>query len=209
MPPQFYISGSWVNRPETLRRLPLELYRSQDYPGQPDMMENASERFLAGDPPPIYVPAGMMYTRWTRKRDIFGANTVAMLAALKEARDVQEGLQAGALAQAGNVPVGQDFYESADHITGSKLPTLQRLNEQDYERTPLARNAIPISGFVDADAASAALGLQGVRGCGSCGTRGMRGLRGATVDSRWLVPVIFGGAAIFLMWASTQEGRRR
>jgi len=154
--PRFYTSGSEVLRPEQLRRLPLQLYRSQNYPAQPAFMGEQAQQYLSGAEPPIYVPRRMMYTRWTKARDVFGANTVAMLAALQEGRDAQARLQSIAL---GNVPV-MDYYQAADAITGSQLPNLTRLSDQNYARVPLARNALPLSSFVSADELQAAVKQQ-------------------------------------------------
>jgi len=194
---RFYIGGNTVNRPEQLRKLPLELYRSQDYPGQPAMMADAAQRYLNGEPVPTYVPARMMYTRWTSPNMAFGSSTVAMLQALKQSRDVQTNLQNAAISQGGNVPVGLDFYESADMITGSQLPSLQRLSQQDYDRTPLARNALPLGSFLSADAVAKASGLQGVRGTES--------------KSSYLVPMLLGGYAVLALvaWKVGSPRRRR
>lgn len=154
--PRFSIGGSEVLRPEQLRRLPLQLYRSQNYPAQPEFMGEQMQKYLAGAPVPIYVPRQMMYTRWTRARDAFGANVVGMLAALKQSRDFQSQMQSAAL---GNAPV-MDYFQAADAVTGSQLPSLQRLDQQNYDRAPLARNGLPIGGFVSADELQAAVKRQ-------------------------------------------------
>jgi hypothetical protein len=149
--PKFFLGGE-IHRPVQLRTLPLQLYRSQNYPAQPTFMGDEAKRYLDGTPPPIYVPARMMYTRWSRVKDAFGANTVAMLEALKQSRELTERMQAEALGQAGGgqIPV-MDYTASADALGATNLPTLRRLSQQDYNRVPLARNALPLSKFLDPD----------------------------------------------------------
>ncbi len=156
----FHLKGEQINRPVQLRKLPLQLYRDQNYPGDPAFMARESQRYLAGDPPPIYVPTRMYYTQWTRAHDAFGANTVAMLAALKQGRDQVSALHGAGMSEAnGQIPVSP-ARQSADAITGSNLPTLSRLSSQDYSRVPLAHNALPLSGFLSASEISDALATQ-------------------------------------------------
>jgi hypothetical protein len=154
--PRFSYGGSEVLRPEQLRRLPLALYRSQNYPAQPGFMGEQMQQYLSGAEPNVLVPRSMMYTRWTRARDVFGANVVGLLAALKESRDVQSRMQSYAL---GNAPV-MDYYQAADAVTGSQLPSLEGLAQQDFNRVPLARNAMPIGKFLSADELQAAVKQQ-------------------------------------------------
>lgn len=137
--------GNDVNRPEQLRRLPLSLYRSQNYPQQPGDVGLAMAGFLSGAEPPIYVPARMSYTQWTRRNAAFGANTVAMLAALSQARQRVQDLQARAIR---GVPAS-NAHAVANAITGNQLVSLQRLGMQLYSQEPGPRNGLPNSAFID------------------------------------------------------------
>jgi hypothetical protein len=137
--------GNDVNRPAQLRQLPLHLYRSQNYPQQPGDVGRAAQGFLAGDQPPIYVPARMSYTKWTRLHSIFGANTVAMLAALRQSRERVEALQIAAMH---GVPA-TSLHETANAITGNQLTSLRRLNLQNYSQDPGPKNGLPQSAFLD------------------------------------------------------------
>jgi hypothetical protein len=141
---KFSYGGNDVNRPAELERLPLALYRSQNYPQQPGAIGYEIKRFLSGANPPIYVPTRMYYTRWSKKHDIFGANTVAMLQALNEGRQTAADLQSYATR---GVPIS-DLHTTANARGMNPMPSLRRLSDQDYAALPGPRNGLPRSAFI-------------------------------------------------------------
>lgn len=143
---RFRISGTSVNLPVELKTLPIQLYESQNYLAQPEVTADYAQRYLEETPVPTYYPTRATWTRWTLANDVFGANVVSLLEALRQGREMKENMQQYALQ---GVPT-MDYYEAANALGANRLPEPRR-EPNEYARIPLAKNALPIGSFVTAD----------------------------------------------------------
>ncbi len=141
--PHWYTSGSRVNAPEAIQRLPIQL-QAENYPAQPAEVAYFAEKYIGGAERPVYVPRRQGYTRWTHPRQAFGSNVVSMLEALKQSYEFRKALLDAAL---GDVPT-TSIYRSANSMGANTLPEPPS-SARDLARVPLARNALPLYELVD------------------------------------------------------------
>jgi len=77
--------------PDALRRLPMALLRSQNYPKYPNQTAVAAQQVMDGRAQAqIHMPKSAVYTQWkSTYHSAFGANVVGMLAAMEHGMQQQ------------------------------------------------------------------------------------------------------------------------
>lgn len=123
--------------PEALRRLPMALLRSQNYPKYPDQTAVAAQQVIDGQAQAqIHMPRSAVYTQWkSTYKGGFGDNVASMLLAMEQGVAQTQQLQKAAL---GAVPNTYPIHVAAQPFNQIPGPSPTSLNH-----TPLSRDVQP------------------------------------------------------------------